>query len=78
MRHSLGGLIATVTWLAFATLTLAASPTPGVEAGDPRSSGQGPGLVGDPFLSVLAVVVIGVTAVLVTLAWIRLTPRRDT
>jgi len=78
MRHSLGGLIATVTWLAFATLTLAASPTPGVEAGDPRSSGQGPGLVGDPFLAVLAVVVIGVTAVLVTLAWIRLTPRRDT
>ena len=78
MRHSLGGLIATVTWLAFATLTLAASPTPGVEAGDPRSSGQGPGLVVDPFLAVLAVVVIGVTAVLVTLAWIRLTPRRDT
>jgi len=78
MRYSLGGLIATVTWLAFATLTLAASPTPGVEAGDPRSSGQGPGLVGDPFLAVLAVVVIGVTAVLVTLAWIRLTPRRDT
>ena len=78
MRHSLGGLIATVTWLAFATLTLAASPTPGVEAGDPRSSGQGPGLVGDPFLAVHAVVVIGVTAVLVTLAWIRLTPRRDT
>jgi len=64
-------------WVAFAGVTLAASPTPGTEAGDPRSSGQGPGLVGDPLFAVLAVVVIGVTAVLLTLAWIRLTPRRD-
>jgi acetyl-CoA acetyltransferase len=64
-------------WFALAVAAFAASPTPGVEAGDPRSSGQGPGLVGDPLFAVLAVIVIGVTAVLVTLAWIRLTPRRD-
>jgi len=70
-------LAATVGWLLSASVALAASPTPGTEAGDPRSSGQGPGLVGDPLLAVLAVVVIGVTAVLVTLAWIRLTPRPD-
>jgi hypothetical protein len=77
LRSGLGVIAGGAAWLAFATLTLAATPSPGIEAGDPRSSGQGPGLVGDPFLAVLAVVVIGVTAVLVTLAWIRLTPRRD-
>ena len=70
-------LATAATWLAIATTTLAATPTPGAEAGDPRSSGQGPGLVGDPLFAVLAVVVIGVTAVLVTLAWIRLTARRN-
>ena len=63
-------------WLASAALSLAATPTPAAEAGDPRSSGQGPGLVGDPLFAVLAVVVIGLTAVLVTTAWIRLTARR--
>jgi hypothetical protein len=58
-------------------VVLAATPTPAGEAGDPRSSGQGPGLVGDPLFAVLAVVVIGLTAVLVTTAWIRMTARRD-
>ena len=70
-------LATAAAWLAIATTALAATPTPGAEAGDPRSSGQGPGLVGDPLFAVLAVVVIGVTAVLVTLAWIRLTARRN-
>ena len=70
-------LATAAVWLAIATTALAATPTPGAEAGDPRSSGQGPGLVGDPLFAVLAVVVIGVTAVLVTLAWIRITARRD-
>ena len=73
-----GGALASATaWLAFAADALAATPSPGTEAGDPRSSGQGPGLVGDPLFAVLAVVVIGVTAVLITLAWIRLTARPD-
>ena len=64
-------------WFALAASVVAATPTPAGEAGDPRSSGQGPGLVGDPLFAILAVVVIGLTAVLVTLAWIRLTARRD-
>lgn len=64
-------------WLILASIAHAATPTPGTEAGDPRSSGQGPGLVGDPLFAVLAVVVIGITAMLVTLAWIRLTARPD-
>lgn len=63
-------------WFALAALTIAATPTPAGEAGDPRSAGQGPGLVGDPLFAILAVVVIGLTAVLVTTAWIRLTARR--
>ena len=78
VRRCLSGVLATAaTWLAIASAALAATPTPGAEAGDPRSSGQGPGLVGDPLFAVLAVVVIGVTAVLVTLAWIRLTARNN-
>jgi hypothetical protein len=63
-------------WFATAMLAFAATPTPAGAAGDPRSSGQGPGLVGDPLLAILTVVVIGLTAVLVTTAWIRLTARR--
>ena len=68
--------IALAVWFCSAALAMAATPTPAGEAGDPRSSGQGPGLVGDPLFAVLAVVVIGLTAVLVTTAWIRLTARR--
>lgn len=54
---------------------LAASPSPTVAAaaGDPRSSGQGPGLVGDPLWAIVIVVVIGVTALLATLAYVRTT-----
>jgi hypothetical protein len=77
VRRATAAAAALCAWLAVAAVTLAATPTPGAEAGDPRSSGQGPGLVGNPLFAVLAVVVIGVTAVLLTLAWIRLTPRRD-
>jgi hypothetical protein len=69
--------VALALLLAMAALAVAATPTPAAEAGDPRSSGQGPGLVGDPLFAVLAVVVIGLTAVLVTTAWIRMTARRD-
>jgi hypothetical protein len=68
--------VAVAAWLAAAALAYAATPTPAGDAGDPRSAGQGPGLVGDPLFAVLAVVVIGLTAVLVTTAWIRLTARR--
>ena len=68
---------ALVTWLLFAGAVLAASPSPGPIGGDPRSSGQGPGLVGDPLFAVLAVIVIGVVSLVATLAYVRLTARRS-
>jgi hypothetical protein len=55
---------------------LAASPSPSAAGGDPRSSGQGPGLVGEPFLAVALVLGIGLVAVVVTLAYVRLTGGR--
>lgn len=68
---------AIVLWLVAALTTLAASPSPGAPGGDPRSSGQGPGLVGDPAFALLAVVLIGLGSVVATLAYVRLTGRRD-
>ena len=53
----------------------AASPTPAA-GGDPRSSGQGPGLVGDPAFAVLAVWRSGSATIAITLAYIRLTGGR--
>lgn len=71
------GAVAAVTWLTGAMTVLAASPSPSAATGgDPRSSGQGPGLVGDPAFALLAVVAIGIGAVLVTLAYVRLTAPR--
>jgi hypothetical protein len=64
-------------WLATAAVALAASPTPDPIVGDPRSSGQGPGLVGDPLFALLVVVAIGFGSVIATLAYVRLTARRD-
>jgi hypothetical protein len=68
---AIGGALATIGDV-LVPVALAASPTPAT-GGDPRSSGEGPGLVGEPGIAILAVVVIAVTAVLVTTAWIRLT-----
>ena len=67
---------ALVAWLLFAGAALAASPSPEPIGGDPRSSGQGPGLVGDPLFALLAVIVIGVGSMLATLVYVRLTARR--
>jgi hypothetical protein len=64
-------------WLATAAAAVAASPTPDPIVGDPRSSGQGPGLVGDPLFAVLAVVAIGVGSVIATLVYVRFTARSD-
>ena len=57
---------------------LAASPDPSLRPGsDTRSSGGGPGLVGDPLLAVLGVLGVAVLSVLASLAYVRLTdPRR--
>ena len=76
-RSVIGAVVVAGWWLHSGVVVLAASPSPGA-AGDPRSSGQGPGLVGDPAFALLAVVVIGALTVAVTLAYIRLTARRDT
>ena len=65
-------------WLATSVTALAASPSPtSGPGGDPRSSGQGPGLVGDPLLAIVVVVVIGVVALAVTLLWVRATGGRS-
>jgi hypothetical protein len=70
-----GVTLATVAWALAAGVALGASPSPAA-GGDPRSSGQGPGLVGDPAFAVLAVVAIGIGAFLITLAFIKLTGGR--
>ena len=63
---------AAAAWLASAASTLAASPSPSPAAvGDPRSSGQGPGFVGDPLLAIGLVVLIGLAALGVTLLYVR-------
>jgi len=73
-----GATLTTIAWLAFSSIAMAASPGPTEgPAGDPRSSGQGPGLVGDPAFALVAVLAIGIGSVLVTLAWVRLTARRS-
>jgi hypothetical protein len=51
---------------------LAASPS-AATGGDPRSSGEGPGLVGDPLRALAIVGAVAVVAIGATLAWIRLT-----
>ena len=72
-----GAVLAAAGWLTTVATALAASPEPSAAAGgDPRSAGQGPGLVGDPAFAVLAVVAIGLGAVVLTLAYLRLTAHR--
>lgn len=66
------GLGAIVT--AVVPVALAASPSPSpAPAGDPRSSGEGPGLVGEPGLALLAVAGIAILAIIVTRIYVRLT-----
>ncbi len=55
---------------------LAASPSPAT-GGDPRSSGEGPGLVGEPGLALLAVAVIAILAIIATTVYLRLTHQRS-
>jgi len=53
--------------------TLAASPSPSAAGGDTRSSGEGPGLVGDPLFALVVVVLVATMAIATTLVYIRLT-----
>ena len=72
-----GAMLSTIDVLgrALVPVALAASPTQAA-GGDPRSSGEGPGLVGEPALAILAVAAIGIAAIVVTTVWIRLTDTR--
>jgi hypothetical protein len=67
------GLLLTIASSVFAAEP-AASPGTG---GDPRSPGQGPGLVGDPLFAIGAVVLVAITSVALTLAYVRLTSSRS-
>ncbi len=60
--------------LPYAARAASPDPTPEPAAGDPRSSGQGPGLVGDPLFAIGVVALIGVLAVGGTLLYVRATP----
>jgi hypothetical protein len=52
---------------------LAASPSAPAAGGDPRSSGEGPGLVGQPVVAVIVVLAIALLAIVLTTAYVRLT-----
>lgn len=77
------GLVAMTFGLVWALIglatqsVLAASPSPTPPpGGDPRSSGQGPGLVGDPLFAIGLMLAIGIGAALVTTLYVRLTGGR--
>jgi hypothetical protein len=53
---------------------IAGEATPAT-GGDPRSPGEGPGLVGDPVFAIVAVLAVGVASLILTLAYLRLTDR---
>ena len=77
---ALGGVQAILTLLAtvggvLVPVAYAATPTP-ASGGDPRSSGEGPGLVGEPGLALLLVAAIAIVSIVVTTVWIRLTSDR--
>jgi hypothetical protein len=75
MRWSSALASAALLLLVAAGPVLAATPSPtaGAAAGDPRSSGQGPGLVGDPLFAIAVVVGIGLLALAATLVYVRMT-----
>jgi hypothetical protein len=50
----------------------AASPSPSADAGDTRSAGEGPGIVGSPFVAIAGVLGIGLAAAAITLLYVRL------
>ena len=58
--------------------TLGASPTPtAAPAGDTRSSGEGPGLIGQPFVIALGVILLGLLSAGLAIAYARLNQPRS-
>jgi len=73
---ALGGAWWIVEQIGAPSVALAASPDPTILPGsDTRSSGSGPGLVGDPLFAALAVLAIGLIAAGLALGYVRLTAR---
>ena len=73
-RAVTAAFVALALSLVLAASALAAEPgaTPG-SGGDPRSPGQGPGLVGDPLFAIGTVVVVALVSIGLTLGYVRLT-----
>lgn len=78
-RFASAALTAAMLLLLTASAVLAQSPSATPIGGDPRSPGEGPGLVGDPLLAIGGVVLVALIAVGGTLAYIHFTggPRPD-
>lgn len=75
--------VALLWWVADALIgggaatALAASPDPTLRPGtDTRSSGGGPGLVGEPLLALLGVLCVAAVSILASLAYVRFTRSR--
>jgi len=74
-------VVGIVAWIVAAVAApvaaLAASPGASILPGsDTRSSGQGPGLVGDPAFAILGVLAVALAAVVLTLVYVRVTRPR--
>ncbi|MDA8237967.1 MAG: hypothetical protein M0T75_08820 [Chloroflexi bacterium] len=69
-------VVATTLDLVLPTVLRAASPSAAAPpGGDPRSSGEGPGFVGDPATAILVVLAIGLGSAVATALYVRLTRR---
>ena len=76
-RIARAGLLALPVLLVAAATALAVDPSASpAGGGDVRTNPTAPGLAGDPLLALLGVAVVGLLAVGVTLAVVRLTARR--
>ena len=77
LRALTAAIVALGLWLVLAVSALAAEPGATPETGgDPRSPGQGPGLVGDPLFAIGTVVVVALVSIGLTLGYVRLTSSR--
>lgn len=77
-RLRIAALCAIGLVLAVAAPVLAAEPGATAGAGgDPRSPGEGPGLVGDPGFALVVVLLVALLSVVGTLAYVRLTGPRS-
>jgi len=76
-RLARAGLLALFVLLGAAATALAGDPTASpAGGGDVRTNPTAPGLAGDPLFALLGVAVVGLLAVAITLAAVRLTARR--